>query len=279
MVISAEQRGDHYVEVRVTDDGPGIPEEALARIFERFFQSGRKSGPGYRGSGIGLSVCKALVDKMGGTIGVDSRLGEGTTFRFTLPTAEAQDEILFGRIAVLMGFLTEEQLAEALQEQGKTGLPKRRMGEILVEHGDLTDAQVGEILRSQQDSFSRPHPRLTTHNRGEALLGRLAVKRGHLTEEQLNEGLRVQAMLRDGGMNVALGQILIEQNFLTLETSIELLGLQGLRIGACPSCGGRFNVEHAMGEHGPPCPRCGNPLEILLHPDEISVDGETLDGE
>jgi signal transduction histidine kinase len=279
MAITARRRGQHYVEVRVTDDGPGIPQDALAKIFERFFQSGRKSGPGYRGSGIGLSVCKSLVEKMGGGIGVESTLGEGTTFRFTLPTAAAQDEILFGRIAVLMGFLTEEQLADALTVQGGPASFRRRMGEILVERGHLTENQVDEILRSQQDSFARPHTRLVAHNRGEALLGRLAVKRGHLTEEQLNEGLRIQALLREGNMNVSLGQILMEQGFVRLEAIMELLALQGLQIGSCASCGGRFNVEHATGDVGPACPRCSHPLEILQHPEEISVNGETLDGE
>jgi len=86
VTVSASKKGNNSVEISVSDDGKGIPENALENIFERFYQSGRESGPGYRGTGIGLSVCKAFVEAMGGVISVFSRDGEGTEFKFTLPT-------------------------------------------------------------------------------------------------------------------------------------------------------------------------------------------------
>ncbi len=149
LTVRARPRGQHYTEVRVEDDGPGIPPEALPRVFDRFYQSGRQSGPGYRGSGVGLSVCRSLVEKMGGYIAVESVLDEGTTFRFSLPTAAARDDVLFGRIAVLMDFLTAEQLTDALEDQDAARGGRRRVGEILVAKGVLTADQVNEVLRSQ----------------------------------------------------------------------------------------------------------------------------------
>ncbi|HEX5306195.1 MAG TPA: two-component regulator propeller domain-containing protein [Dyella sp.] len=67
----------------VTDTGPGIPEASQARLFQRFEQ---EDSPHRRaGSGLGLAVCRELVTMMGGSIELESRLGEGSTFRVRLP--------------------------------------------------------------------------------------------------------------------------------------------------------------------------------------------------
>lgn len=67
----------------VSDSGVGIPPDALPHMFERFYQTeaGRQAG----GTGLGLSIVKSLVEAHGGTVSVDSEVGQGTTFRFTLP--------------------------------------------------------------------------------------------------------------------------------------------------------------------------------------------------
>jgi two-component system OmpR family sensor kinase len=70
----------------VSDNGEGMSKEALSQLFTRFFQANRQSGPGYKGSGIGLAICKALVEKMGAKIAAESEPGKGSTFRFTLPS-------------------------------------------------------------------------------------------------------------------------------------------------------------------------------------------------
>jgi len=69
------------VRVDVEDTGCGIPEEHISRIFEPFFTS----KPVGKGTGLGLAVCYGLVQKMGGTLGVRSREGEGTRFTLLLP--------------------------------------------------------------------------------------------------------------------------------------------------------------------------------------------------
>lgn len=70
----------------VKDYGPGIDEKYIGRLFERYFQVPGRSD--HSGSGIGLAICKELVEAMGGTVSVESGMGEGSTFRFSLPAAE-----------------------------------------------------------------------------------------------------------------------------------------------------------------------------------------------
>lgn len=95
----AYSRRNGSARVEVHDQGPGIPASLRGRIFEKFAQSNssepRKSG----GSGLGLSICKALVENHGGRIGYASRPGGGTTFFFELPelTGAAKVEALFSR--------------------------------------------------------------------------------------------------------------------------------------------------------------------------------------
>jgi len=73
------------VRVEVTDEGPGIPPQSQAAVFERFKQLAQSSASRKEGSGLGLSICKALIEAHGGTIGVDSAVGQGSTFWFELP--------------------------------------------------------------------------------------------------------------------------------------------------------------------------------------------------
>ncbi len=69
--------------IEVRDNGPGIEEANVARLFDPFFTT----KPIGEGTGLGLSICHSIVDAMGGTIGVESTLGEGATFRVRLPTS------------------------------------------------------------------------------------------------------------------------------------------------------------------------------------------------
>ncbi|MCC6217551.1 MAG: response regulator [Polyangiaceae bacterium] len=82
VAVAGREEGDRAV-VRVTDNGAGIPEEVLPRIFAPFFTT---KPPGV-GTGLGLSVCRDLVERAGGTIEVESRLGEGTAFTVRWPLA------------------------------------------------------------------------------------------------------------------------------------------------------------------------------------------------
>ena len=80
--ISVESSGDGWVEIKVADNGCGISGENLAKVFTPFFTT----KPVGKGTGLGLSVCYGIITNMGGTIGVNSKPGEGTTFTVRLPT-------------------------------------------------------------------------------------------------------------------------------------------------------------------------------------------------
>jgi CheY-like chemotaxis protein len=73
------------LEVQVVDTGPGVGEDQLSRLFQRFSQVDGSSTRRHGGSGLGLAICKGLVEAMGGEIGVHSRLGVGSTFWFRAP--------------------------------------------------------------------------------------------------------------------------------------------------------------------------------------------------
>lgn len=77
---------DHIV-IIVEDDGPGIPESNLSRIFDPFFTT----KPVGKGTGLGLSICYGIVQKMGGKIDVNSKIGEGTRFRIWIPIQKESD--------------------------------------------------------------------------------------------------------------------------------------------------------------------------------------------
>jgi signal transduction histidine kinase len=75
---------DGQLEVRVTDTGPGIPPEHQERIFDRFTRVPGSEGR-RRGLGLGLALCRSVVEAHGGRIWVESEVGQGSTFAFTIP--------------------------------------------------------------------------------------------------------------------------------------------------------------------------------------------------
>jgi signal transduction histidine kinase len=86
--VSARALGAE-VEIAVSDDGPGIPEEQLERIFERFTRGDAGLTQRVGGTGLGLAISKSLAEAHGGSIGAESVVGQGSTFRLRLPVATA----------------------------------------------------------------------------------------------------------------------------------------------------------------------------------------------
>jgi signal transduction histidine kinase len=90
ITISASQV-DRSVEITVRDTGIGISREDLAHIFERFYRSGHPLVQEHPGTGLGLAITRSLVELHGSNLWVDSEVGKGSTFGFSLPVAEGQE--------------------------------------------------------------------------------------------------------------------------------------------------------------------------------------------
>ena len=76
---------DKCLEFRVQDSGPGIPENELERIFDRFYRSDPSRQRNKGGSGLGLAIAKSIVEKHNGSIWAESKPGDGTTIIIQLP--------------------------------------------------------------------------------------------------------------------------------------------------------------------------------------------------
>src|SRR6202040_1488225 len=82
LLINTEQRGANGVLVAVRDSGPGIDPELMERVFEAFYTT-KPSGVG-----MGLSICRSIIEAHSGRLWADANEPEGAAFRFTLPGAE-----------------------------------------------------------------------------------------------------------------------------------------------------------------------------------------------
>jgi signal transduction histidine kinase len=87
-ILLREEPG--HLRVSVMDNGPGIPPECHGKIFEKFGQVENRQRR--LGAGLGLAFCKLAVEAHGGRIGVQSEVGHGSTFWFTIPVAEPEPQ-------------------------------------------------------------------------------------------------------------------------------------------------------------------------------------------
>jgi signal transduction histidine kinase len=92
VIVEVARAGEAFVGVTVRDEGPGISEEAASRVFELFYRDPERAKT-VSGSGIGLFVCAALVESMGGRIWATRGTERGSAFSFTLPIHES-DEVV-----------------------------------------------------------------------------------------------------------------------------------------------------------------------------------------
>jgi PAS domain S-box-containing protein len=88
ITVAIQRNDDEWVQVSVSDTGPGISKEEAEKIFYKFYQAPQGSGQTSTGTGLGLAICKALVGMHGGRIWVESEAGKGSTFSFTLPAQQ-----------------------------------------------------------------------------------------------------------------------------------------------------------------------------------------------
>lgn len=87
-VLIKSRRVNGFIQVDVTDNGPGIPESSRSRIFERFYRVDKARSRQMGGTGLGLSIVKHIVQEHGGKVWLSSSSGQGSTFSFTVPRFE-----------------------------------------------------------------------------------------------------------------------------------------------------------------------------------------------
>jgi len=85
VTVAVNRNGDQWMQISVTDTGPGIPAEEAEKIFDRFYQIDQTGKQKARGTGLGLAISKVLVEMHGGKIWLTSEEGKGSTFSFRLP--------------------------------------------------------------------------------------------------------------------------------------------------------------------------------------------------
>lgn len=124
---------EHFLEFFVSDSGIGIPENMHEEIFERFRQADSTIARQYGGTGLGLSISKAYIELLGGTIWLESTIGSGSTFRFTIPFESIENQLSLGKSPVEEKFL----------------LPGKEKIILVAEDEDLNYMLLKEILSGQ----------------------------------------------------------------------------------------------------------------------------------
>jgi signal transduction histidine kinase len=113
ITFDAKAEGDDEVVISIIDNGPGMPPETLGQLFQKFVQVGGSAADRPKGTGLGLAISREIVELHGGRIWVESELGKGSQFRFTLPIYESTSAL---------GKLFDELRARAGEEKGELNL-------------------------------------------------------------------------------------------------------------------------------------------------------------
>ncbi|MDR0962191.1 MAG: response regulator [Mediterranea sp.] len=137
-----------YITFHVTDTGTGIPENKIDNVFDRFV----KVHDEVEGTGLGLSISKLIVEQLGGNISVASRLGEGSTFSFTLPNRLEEEEIIETSPHTLSA-TNKETKPESTQirkdAEGKPQAKGRKKSVLLVAEDELTNYTLVKVILNE----------------------------------------------------------------------------------------------------------------------------------
>lgn len=146
--LFCEEHQDGILRINVRDSGPGIAPDNLKRVFEPFERLDADA-KGVEGSGVGLALSKALVEAMGGVLGLDSQLGKGSTFWIELPTVERNPSEM----------KTQHLLQESLE---LPSFNNNNIATVLYIEDNIANFRLVEVALSH-----RPHINLMTAMQGE----------------------------------------------------------------------------------------------------------------
>ncbi|MCC6465512.1 MAG: hypothetical protein IT463_09260 [Planctomycetes bacterium] len=192
--------------------------------------------------------------------------------------ATTKIEVLFGKIAVSCGFVTEEQLAKAVEAQ-ESSPEGTHLGKCMVDLGLLTDEELMTVLAIQRENRSRLEMSPAVRKMG-MTLGRLAIEKGYCNEQQVHECIREQAKLERFNLFFRLGEVMVSRGALTSAQVHDLLQSQNITILGCPSCFSKFNVLNYKEGMKIACPKCAHPaLEVPASMPALKVDGAIDDGD
>ncbi|MCC6574647.1 MAG: hypothetical protein IT462_12765 [Planctomycetes bacterium] len=187
-------------------------------------------------------------------------------------------EVLFGKIAVSCGFITEQQLSRAVEEQEKA-VGGKHLGKTMVDMGFLSDEELMTVLAIQRENRSRLEMSPAVRKMG-MTLGRLAIERGFCSEQQVHDCIREQAKLERFNLFFRLGEVMVSKGFMKAENVHDLLQSQNVSIMGCPSCFSKFNVLNHKPGQNIACPKCGHPaLEKPSSMPALKVDGSIDEGD
>lgn len=153
--ISVARQHDGRLRVSVSDYGPGIPEDFRDKLFTRFSQSDSSDTRQKGGTGLGLAITKALVERLGGRIGVTTSTGLGSTFYFELPAMVSNDAVVEGG---MRRSLPDQRASSVLIVEDDTdiGVLIQRMLSAVGYDADIAaDAEQARQMLAREDSAYR----------------------------------------------------------------------------------------------------------------------------
>ncbi len=176
------------------------------------------------------------------------------------------DPLLLGQIAVQEGRLTPAQLEACVKLQDGSD-PPRKLGAILVEKGHLTSEGLEALMEIQRRRLAT----IAADPERGGLFGQLALRAGAVTQLQLDEALREQHALEEGGSPLPLGRLLVRKGWLTEDGFLEILRRQRGEVARCPTCETFYDASEQPEGAKFVCTRCGTLLRTPGRSAEIAA--------